>query len=120
MQVFIEMIRKVVVLVLIMEVLLQLQSGKQYEPYLKMFVGLVMAYSLVVGIMGVFGRLENGTDLSFLEYKWSGNWNLDNFAAPTGDISETENTSTEIEQVDIPIQHIELEKIEIERIGSVP
>ena len=70
MQFIIEVIRKVVILVLLMEVVLQLQSGKQYEPYIKMLVGVMVVYSLVRGIFGAWGVFEG----ELKEFQWTGNW----------------------------------------------
>ena len=73
MQFIIELIRKVVILVLLMEVVLQLQSGKQYEGYIKMLVGIMVIYSLVSGIFGVLGKMENGGLAPMQEFRWHGN-----------------------------------------------
>ena len=54
----VDWIRKAVVLVLLMEVVLQLQAGKQYESYLKMLVGIMVVYSITVGTFGAFFKME--------------------------------------------------------------
>lgn len=77
MQFIIEVIRKVVILVLLMEVVLQMQSGKQYEAYIKMLVGIMVVYSLVSSIFGVFRELENGGLAPMQEFQWSGEWYVD-------------------------------------------
>lgn len=51
-------VRRIVLLVLVVEFVLQLQSGKQYEPYLKMLTGIMVAYSLVSVVLGSFGQLD--------------------------------------------------------------
>ena len=77
MQFIIEIIRKVVILVLLMEVVLQLQSGKQYEPYIKMLIGIMVVYSLVSGIFGVWDKVEDVVLAPMQEFQWTGNWYLD-------------------------------------------
>ncbi len=73
MNVIIEGIRKIVVLVLLAELVLQLQSGKKYEPYMKLLVGIMVVYSLVSVIFGAFGGLENAL-APMQEMQWSGEW----------------------------------------------
>ena len=101
----VELIRKIVVIVLVLELLLQLQPGKDYEPYLKLFVGLFVVLALVRGIHS--GISWNGLEVRFPSdvFEWS-----------IGDIKEETGTS----EIEIPINHIAIEKIEIERIGNVP
>ena len=104
-QVLVDLIRKIVVIVLVLELILQLQPGKDYEPYLKLFVGLFVVFALVLGIhSGVFW---NGLQFRFPQdvFEWS-----------AGNIKEEVGTS----EIEIPINHIEIEKIEIERIGHIP
>ncbi len=72
-QVIVEGIRKVVVLVLLMELVLQMQSGKQYESYIKMLVGVMVIYSLVVGIFGAFSGFESVLK-PMEEMQWTGEW----------------------------------------------
>ena len=74
MQFIIEGIRKVVVLVLLMELVLQLQSGKQYEQYIRMLVGIMVVYSLVSGILGVFTGVEDRLLAPMEEFQWAGDW----------------------------------------------
>ena len=50
MQFVLDVIRKIVVLVLLMEWVIQLQPGKSYEPYIKMLVGIMVVYSIISGI----------------------------------------------------------------------
>ena len=77
MQFIIEIIRKVVILVLLMEVVLQLQSGKQYEPYIKLLIGIMVVYSLVSGIFGVWDKVEDVVLAPMQEFRWTGSWYLD-------------------------------------------
>lgn len=106
MQGFIDFIRKIVVMVLILELVIQLQPGKNYELYLKTFVGLFMVYSMISGIMG--GFLQGGYDVEWPDFEI--NWSLE----------ETKEVVEEIEQIDIFVNGIEIEKIDIERIGPLP
>lgn len=106
MQGFIDLIRKMVVMVLILELIMQLQPGKNYEPYLKMFVGLFIVYSLVSGIFD--GALQEGFYVNWPTYELE--WVEE----------ETKEDMKEIEKIEIPINQIKIEKIEIERIGQLP
>ena len=74
MQFIIEGLRKVVVLVLLMELVLQLQSGKQYEQYIRMLVGIMVVYSLISGILGVFTGVEDRLLAPMEEFQWAGDW----------------------------------------------
>ena len=58
MQDVIEGIRKVVVLILLMELVLQLGADKEYEPYMRLLIGIMVVYSLVAGIFGTFSGFE--------------------------------------------------------------
>ena len=104
MQGLIDFIRKIVVIVLLLELVMQLQPGKNYEPYLKMFVGLFLVYSLISGLSG--GVLQGGFDAKLPTYTF--NWSID----------ATEETRNGMEKIEIPTNRIEIEKIEIERIGN--
>lgn len=101
----VDLIRKIVVIVLVLELILQLQPGKDYEPYLKLFVGLFVVFALVRGI-------HSGISWSGLEVTLP----MDVFEWSAGNIKEEVGTS----EIEIPINHIEIEKIEIERIGHIP
>ena len=50
---FVELIRKIVVIVLLLEVLLQLQPGKDYDAYIKVFVGLIILLCIVGNLQNV-------------------------------------------------------------------
>lgn len=73
MQYIVEWIRKLVLLVLLMEVVLQLQAGKQYEAYIKMLVGIMVIYSLVSGIFVFLGNLEQIKLEPMQEFQWTEN-----------------------------------------------
>ncbi len=74
MQIIIELIRKLVVLVLLMEVVLQLQSGKQYEPYIKMLIGIMVVYSLVSGLFRAWNKVEADSLAPMQEFQWVEGW----------------------------------------------
>lgn len=74
MQIFIEMIRKIVVLVLLMEVILQLQSGRQYESYIKILIGIMVVYSVVQGVFGAWDTITQTTLAPMQEFQWSEEW----------------------------------------------
>ena len=105
MQGLVDLIRKIVVIVLVLELILQLQPGKDYEPYLKLFVGLFVVFALVSGIHSGISWSGFEVTLPMEVFEWS-----------AGNIKEEVGTS----EIEIPINHIEIEKIEIERIGNVP
>lgn len=120
MSAFIEIVRKAVVLVLLMELVLQLQPGKNYEPYLKMLVGLMMTYSLVTSILGVFGKFQGGIDDAFPGYDWVYDWSLEPVMQQEDVTGEQEDSSVKIELIEIPVEEIKIEKIEVERIENIP
>lgn len=120
MTVFIEVIRKIVVMVLLMELVLQLQPGKQYEPYLKMFVGILMAYSLMNSVVGIFSNVDSVAKNGILEYQWIGNEIFKGYEE-YGNALETEESLQIAEQKDkMQIPKISIDKIKIERIGDKP
>lgn len=116
MQVVIDGIRKIVVLVLLMELVLQLQSGKQYEPYIKMLVGIMVVYSIVAGICGAWGRLETLEIAPMQEFVWSGDWSVES------EIQEDQDDKkSSVEEIQIDGVFIGKIKIdEIETIGGAP
>ena len=81
----VDWIRKAVVLVLLMEVVLQLQAGKQYESYLKMLVGIMVVYSITVGTFGAFFKMEAWEPMK--EFQWDSAW-LDIFEKDAADYVE--------------------------------
>ena len=104
MQGFIELIRNMVVIVLLIELLMQLQSGKSYEPYFKVFVGLFVVYSLVCGLSSSFREMNLDRNILFSQG--------DNFV-----IEKSKESEREIGPVEISIKEISVERIEIERVG---
>ncbi len=137
MQFLIDGIRKVVVLVLLMELVLQLQSGKQYEQYIRMLVGIMVVYSLVGGIFGVFTGVEERLLAPMEEFQWAGDWY---FSFEEQALAEMEQAEENIEetsehagsmgqgpkvsdgqrvQVNIPpVSSITVDKIKIEEISK--
>ena len=81
----VEWIRKAVILVLLMEVVLQLQAGKQYESYLKMLVGIMVVYSITVSILGAFSKMEGLEPMK--EFQWDSAW-FDIFEKEAADYAE--------------------------------
>lgn len=132
MQLVIEAIRKVVVLVLLMELVLQMQVGKQYESYIKMLVGIMVVYSLVVGVFGVFSDFEEVLK-PMEDMQWSGEWLWElerqaeeiveeNLKESPG-MEESLGTESNIHvQVQIsPVSEIVIDKIAVgEAVGSGP
>ena len=59
----IESIRNLVVMVLVMELVIQLAPAKQYEPYMKILMGLIVVLRLTMGIWGWIDILEEGNKI---------------------------------------------------------
>ena len=134
MQFIIEGIRKVVVLVLLMELVLQLQSGKQYESYIKMLVGIMVIYSLVVGLFGAFSNFEEVLK-PMEEMQWTGEW-LWNFEQQAEELAEEnsygsygmeedsrEDGNIEVQTNISPVPEIVIEEVMVEEVhvgDSVP
>lgn len=119
MQVIVDGIRKIVVLVLLMELVLQMQSGKQYEPYIKILVGIMVVYSLINGIFGAWGSMEQRYLKPMQDFSWSGDWYVE-FEKKAGEQTENEVSS---EKANIHIDTIEIEKIkvkEVDTLGGMP
>lgn len=132
MQLVIEAIRKVVVLVLLMELVLQMQVGKQYESYIKMLVGIMVVYSLVVGVFGVFSDFEEVLK-PMEDMQWSGEWlwelerqaeeiveeNLEESPGREESLGEESNIHVQV-QIS-PVSEIVIEEIAVgEAVGSGP
>lgn len=124
MQFIIDGIRKIVVLVLLMELVIQMQSGKQYESYIKMLVGIMVVYSIVSGICDVFEGITSFQMAPMQEFVWSGEWDIG-----TGNImgqdDADKNGSGKVRSVieDVHIDDIVMEEIkikEMKRIGGTP
>ena len=71
----VDWIRRAVVLVLLMEVVLQLQAGKQYESYLKTLVGIMVVYSVAASVFGAFSKVESLGSMK--EFQWIEGWFTD-------------------------------------------
>lgn len=113
MQFVIDGIRKIVVLVLLMELVMQMQSGKQYESYIKMLVGVMVVYSIVSGICGVFGNPESFRIAPMQEFVWSGEWSV---TVPAEEEVKGDITS-DVEEVQV--EQIVIEKIKVKEIGTL-
>lgn len=119
MEFVIDGIRKIVVLVLLMELVVQLQSGKQYEPYIKMLIGIMVVYSIVSGISGVLAGITSFEMAPMQEFIWSGDWDTaggglnedDEGKGGIGDISSN------VEEVHV--KEIVIEEIKVKEIGTV-
>ena len=119
MEFIIDGIRKIVVLVLLMELVVQMQSGKQYEPYIKMLIGIMVVYSIVSGISGVFAGITSFKMAPMQEFIWSGDWDaiggvLEEEDADKGDIGAI---SSRVEEVQV--KEIVIEEIKVKEIGTV-
>ena len=122
MQWIVEWIRKIVILVLLMEVILQLQAGRQYEAYIRMLVGLMVLYNLIGGIFGVFRKMENGGLEKMELFQWSQSLfsSLEERAEGVVEDTEMQNESAVVEvQVDIlPVAEINIREIQVGSIGE--
>ena len=114
MNLLIEFVRKAVVLVLLMELVLCLQPGKKYEPYLKMLVGLMVTYTLVTNIMGIFSEVSGGMERVFGDYEWMGNWSYE-----TQIQTEYETGGNNLERIgdiNVSLEGVKVDKVEIGEI----
>lgn len=98
MQTLIEGLRKIVVFVLLMELVLQMQQGKQYEPFVKVLIGIMVVYS----VAGWFLGMESAADLQI----WDNDW-YDTFIRQSETIleqndSDIEDMRTENAEITIP------------------
>ncbi len=113
MQFVIDGIRKIVVLVLLMELVMQIQPGKQYEPYIKMLVGIMVVYSIISGVGSVWRNLETFPLKPMQEFVWSGDWNVN--------ISEEKENRDKItsDVEEVHVEQIVIGEIKIEEIRSL-
>ena len=116
-------IRKIVVLVLLMELVLQMQSGKQYEPYIKMLIGIMVVYSIVSGISGVFAGITSFKMAPMQEFIWSGDWDaagrgLDEENVDKGGMGDISSGVEEVQVKEIVIGEIKVK--EIGTVGGAP
>lgn len=115
MQFIIEAIRKVVVLVLLMELVMQLQIGKEYASYIKMLAGIMVIYSLVSGVVSVTGNFSKNMLKPMQEFQWSGDWN-------TG-FEENAIEAHNEKQIEVEVNVPEINEIKIDEIkiqGGTP
>lgn len=120
MQFLLDGIRKIVVLVLLMELVIQMQPGKAYEPYIKMLVGIMVVYSIAGGISDVFAGITSFSIKPMQEYVWNNDWysaiegTVDNNAA---DETGRGNISSGVDE--IQVEQIIIGDIKIKEIGTV-
>lgn len=129
MQYIIEIIRKIVILVLLMEVVLQLQSGKQYEPYIKMLIGIMVVYRLVSGIFDVWTKMETVVLAPMQEFQWTGNWYAAFEKQAQDQVEETgekgsvwgkasEESNVIVESINVQVEIESIANISIEEISA--
>ena len=124
MQFLLDGVRKIVVLVLLMELVIQMQPGKAYEPFIKMMVGIMVVYSIVSGISDVFAGVTSFQIKPMQEFVWNSNWD-EGIKGTTRERDMEDNRSGEISpKVDeVQIEQIVIEDIkvkEIEKVGGIP
>lgn len=129
MQYILEIIRKIVILVLLMEVVLQLQSGKQYEPYIKMLIGIMVVYRLVSGIFDVWTKMETVVLAPMQEFQWTGNWYAAFEKQAQDQVEETgekgsvwgkasEESNVIVESINVQVEIESIANISIEEISA--
>lgn len=116
MQVLVGEIRKIVVLVLLIELVLQMQPGKQYEPFVRILAGVMVVYTITSRLFG----MGNFSDIE--EFSWDSSWYsyFTQQAAPVVeaglDLEETETLHKEQIQVEVPkVSEIYIEPVTINR-----
>lgn len=115
MELLIEFIRKVVILVLLMELVLCLQPGKHFEPYLKMLVGVMITYTLVSHMLSAISGGLVEMEQALNQYKWASDY----FFGEKEEVDyETEVSLSEIEDTNIHISlgEVNVKKVKIEEI----
>lgn len=125
MQSIIEGVRKLVVLVLVMELVIQLSPGKQYEPYVKILIGIMVVYSLSASIFGAISGLEKALE-PMEERIWSGSgmWEIQEHAIEMTEEQMQEITEQELQnglpkiQVRMaPVPNLHMDDMKIEPIN---
>lgn len=126
MQIVIELIRKIVVFVLLMEVVLQLQSGRQYESYIRMLIGIMVVYLLVRGVYGIWYSLEDSVLAPLEEFQWKDDW-FYVWQQEAQRITEDaeKNMQTELDEIghiktEVQIEAIRIRDIRIEDVRIEP
>ena len=116
MQYLTEWIRKLVLLVLLIEAVLQLQAGKRYESYIKMLIGIMVVYNLVSGIFGIFGKLESIDLQPMQEYQWSQSLfsDLERQAK-----SQLENSMQGNITAGNSLKYVSMEEIEVQKVYEI-
>lgn len=107
MQHVIEAVRRIVVLVLLMEFVLRMQSGKQYEAYIKMLVGVMVVYTITTGIYSLVGKNASFSFPPMQDFVWEGEAHTEEYAQ-TGECAET---GIQVDAVEIP--PVKIEEIQI-------
>lgn len=122
MQLFMELVKKVVVLVLLTDLVLQLQSGKAYEPYLKMLVGVMVLYSLISGVAGVWSEAGDRLMKPLEDFGWIREeyFELENQALEQTTEETGEKQDIRVELSVQPVADIRIEDVRIGKVGSVP
>lgn len=110
MQVLIGEIRKIVVLVLLMEFVLQIQPGKQYEPFVRMLAGVMVVYTIASRLFGI----GNFPDIE--EFLWDSSW-YSQFVQQAAPITETQQSLEEHEyEEQIRVEITKISEIYIEPV----
>ena len=120
MQFLLDGIRKIVVLVLLMELVIQMQPGKNYEPYIKMLVGIMVVYSIVVGISDVFSGITSFQMKPMQEFVWNSDWNTAIESDDSNTLVDVHERGNILPGVDeIRVEQIVNGEIKIKEIGTV-
>lgn len=116
MQILLDGIRKIVVLVLLMELVVQMQPGKSYEPYIKMLVGIMVVYSIVSGICSTFSANMSFKMPPMQEFVWNNDWNAGEADVVKNSIGKSGEIVLKIEEVQV--EQIVIDKIRIEEMKT--
>lgn len=102
MQNVIEAVRRIVVLVLLMEFVLHMQSGKQYESYIKMLVGVMVVYTITTGIYALIGKNASFSFPPMQDFVWDAGESTEYVQT-----DERRETGIQVDAVEIPPVKIE-------------
>lgn len=120
MQFLLDGIRKIVVLVLLMELVIQMQPGKNYEPYIKMLVGIMVVYSIAAGISDVFSGITSFHMKPMQEFVWNSDWNTAIESDDSNILVDGHGRGNILADVDeIQVEQIVIGEIKIEEIGAM-
>ncbi len=112
----ISIIRNAVILVLLIEFLQLLAGGKEYERFMKLVTGLLVACSLVAGVLELTGSLSEETWLLWLDGEESGAESLvEENVGYIPDPAESPEEEAGVVEIEVPLVE-EIPEIVVEEI----